>query len=132
MANNENTKVISLRVPTDVAYTLDRNAKKVGLNRSQYIASNLIDREVVRANSESNQLNLSSEKYTPDPFLKDILATSGATLAGMATFRWVSNYIDGIVDEQGNQRYTPQQTEFAAIVAALGVAVAGSKLIRDL
>lgn len=126
------TKVLSIRLPNEVANTLDNNAKELGLNRSQFIVNNLIDREVVRANKSTEQVSVFEDSFPlPEP-VHEMLAATGGTIAGIGAFRFVKNLMQKQTDEFGNSRYTDQQIEFASFVAALGVGIAGTKLIKDL
>lgn len=127
-----NSKVLSVRLPEEVVNTLDSQAKDLGLNRSQFIIHNLVDREVIRTNKSTNQVSVFEESFPLPSAVHDLLATTGGTIAGITSYRFVKDLMERQHDENGNSRYTEGQIEFASFVAALGIAIAGTKLIKDM
>lgn len=128
--SSDNTKVLSIRVPSDIADQIDARAKESGVPRQKYIVDNFIAQEY-KVTEKSIRQNDAFESSPPEE-ITQLLSATGGTLAGIGAYRFTQKIMSEIRDKNGIPVYNKNQTDFASFVAAIGVGFAGMKIIRDL
>lgn len=123
------TKVLSTRIPSDVFKQIERQCKKEGINRSQYLIQML-------AKAESNTIKMSNggqiqQRMIPAD-LHNLLAASGAAVTGIAAFNLIGNLLDNAMNEKGEKRFTETEVEIGALLSAVSIGILASGLIRKL
>lgn len=124
--SSDKTKVLSVRVPADVIDHLDNYCDANNITRSKFLTERLVDR------SNPTQLSLSDKVESMPEEVYTLISASGATVVGVATYKQVYSAMLSSVDEFGNKRYTPDQAQFAAIFASVGVGIAGFNIFASL
>lgn len=110
------TKVVSTRIPVDVASELDKMCDQLGISKSEYLANKVgVDKQKTVENyTRSN----------PDLVPQDVykfLAGAGAATVGVGSYNFVYKIMSDAVDEHGKQRFTQSHAQLAGFMAAFSI-----------
>lgn len=123
------SKVLSARIPSDVFKQIERQCKKDGINRSQYLVQMI-------AKAESNTLLMAKggqiQQRTIPVDLHNLLSAGGATITGLAAFNLIGNLLDQATTDKGEKRFTEAEVEIGALLAAVSIGILASGLIKKL
>lgn len=110
------SKVISARIPVDVANEIEKMCTDNGISKSEYISNKV---GVDRQNALEERVNAQPE--LPPQELYNLLSGAGATVVGIGSFNFVKQAMSTAVDEKGKPRYTEQQAQIASWMTAISI-----------
>lgn len=110
------SKVISARIPVDIANEIEKMCSDNEISKSEYISNKV---GVDRQNAVEERINEKPE--LPPQQVYNLLAGAGATAVGIGSFNFVKQAMSTAVDETGKARYTPQQAEIASWMTAISI-----------
>lgn len=110
------TKVVSTRIPVDVASELDRMCNDLGISKSEYLANKV---GVDKQNKVENYTRSNPELVPQDVY--QFLAGAGATAVGVGSYNFVYKTMMDTVNEHGKQRFTEQHAQLAGFMAAFSI-----------
>lgn len=107
------TKVLSTRIPINVMKELEELCADRGISRSDWLCEKIgVDRVPA----------IAERPNPPEDIPEDVshfLRGTGATIAGIASYNFVYKAMASSMQDNGLQRFTPEESQVAAIASSV-------------
>ena len=122
------SQVLSARVPVDVMSAIDSICIQRGINRSQWLATTVVNQQSNDFFSEGGQIQA---RIIPKE-IQEMLTAAGVVTGGILCYNVIGKILSKQVNTEGKPMFTEGEVELISIVTSVAIAMAGFGALKHL